>query len=165
MSKWELSILACGVLICAMPADSQVRAQSKPSARSKKTHAQHLVDLTGRQHPEVTELEISATPAGQSECVTIAATKAKDVGEKCDADEAIALKTLKPSVEREKDGFDVTAPLHDANGNVIGTLGIDFKPQPGQTKADVLKLTAVLLKEVEQQIPSKASLFQPVSPD
>jgi DNA-binding IclR family transcriptional regulator len=75
------------------------------------------------------------------------------------------MKTGEPFVEHEPDGFDVTAPLHDATGKLIGALGIDFKPQPGQTKADVLKLTAGLLKEVEQQIPSKAFLFQPVSAD
>lgn len=66
-------------------------------------------------------------------------------------------------MQHEPDGFDVTAPLHDANEKLIGTLGIDFKPQAGQTKADILKRTAEFLKEVEQQIPSKAFLFQPVS--
>lgn len=75
------------------------------------------------------------------------------------------MKTGEPFVEHEPDGFDVTAPLHDATGKLIGALGIDFKPQFGQTKADVLKLTAGLLKEVEQQIPSKAFLFQPVFAD
>jgi len=75
------------------------------------------------------------------------------------------MKTGAPFVEQEAEGFDVTAPLHDATGKLIGGLGIDFKQQHGQTKADVLKLTAALLKELEQQIPSKAFLFQSVSAD
>src|SRR5437762_2221124 len=78
---------------------------------------------------------------------------------------AAAMKTGAPFVEQEAEGFDVTAPLHDATGKLIGGLGIDFKQQHGQTKADVLKLTAALLKELEQQIPSKAFLFQSVSAD
>ena len=135
------------------------------SAQSKKTQAQNLVDLLAQTHSEIAALELSATPPDQRLCVTIAATDAKDLGEKCDEDEATAMKTGEPFVEHEPDGFDVTAPLHDVTGKLIGALGIDFKPQPGQTKADVLKLTAGLLNEVEQQIPSKAFLFQPVSAD
>lgn len=134
-------------------------------AQSKKTQAQNLVDLIGQKHSEITRLELSAMPVGQGGCVTIAATEAKDLGEKCDKDEATAMKTGKPFVEHELEGFDVTAPLHDASGKLIGTIGIDFKPQPRQTEADILKLTAGLLKEMERQIPSKASLFQPVSGD
>src|SRR5262249_45556097 len=133
------------------------------AAQSQKTQAQNLVDQTVKKHSEISSLEIAAAPEGQEQCETIAATEAKDLGEKCDDDEAAALKTLEPVVEQEPDGFDVTAPLHDASGKLIGALGIDFKPRPGQTKADIVKLTARLLKEMEQQIPSKASLFQPVS--
>jgi hypothetical protein len=140
-------------------------AQSRVSAQSKKTQAQRLVELIAQKHPEVADLELSVTPAGRRKCVTIAATNAKDVGEKCDSDEFAALKTPEPFVEREKDGFDVTARLHDADGNVIGTLGLDFKLNAGQTKAEILKRTAEILKEVEPQIPSKAFLFQPVSGD
>jgi hypothetical protein len=165
MCKWILSNLARGILICGMLAGFPLGAQSKPSGQSKKTQAQHLVDLTAQKHPEVGELELSTTRAGQRGCVTIAATKEKDVGEKCDADEATALKTLEPFVERERDGFDVTAPLHDTNGNVIGTLGVDFSLHAGKTRADILKRTTELLREIEQQIPSKAFLFQPVSAD
>ncbi len=75
------------------------------------------------------------------------------------------MKTGEPVVEQEPEGFDVTAPLHDATGKLIGAVGIDFKQQHGQTKANVLELTAVLLNELEQQIPSKAFLFQSVSAD
>jgi hypothetical protein len=159
MRKWKFCDLACGILVCGVLASLPLNAQSK------KTQAQNLVDLTAQKHSEVTALELSAIPADQGGCVTIAATEAKDLGEKCDQDEASALKTLKPFVEQEPDGFDVTAPLHDSEGNLIGTLGIDFKPKAGQTRADILKRTAEILREVEQQIPSKAFLFQVVSGD
>jgi hypothetical protein len=157
MCKWKFRSLARRILI------SGVLISLPLNAQLKKMQAQDLVDRTARKHPEITGLELSATHAGPRDCVTIAATDATDLGGKCDRDEATALITLKPFVERELDGFDVTAPLHDANGKLIGTLGIDFKSQVGQTKADILKRTAQLLKEVEQQIPSKGFLFQPVS--
>ena len=159
MGKSKFYNLARGILIYGVLTSFMLNAQSK------RTQAQYLVDRTAQKHPEVAELELSAMPAGKTGCVTIAATKAKDLGEKCDEDEATALKTLKPFLELEPDGFDVTAPLHDAHGQLIGTLGIDFKLQAGQTKAGILKRTASILKEVEQQIPSKAFLFQSVSSD
>ena len=99
-----------------------------------------LVDLIALKHSEVTGLELSAASAGRKGCVTIAATEAKDLGEKCDRDETTAMSTGKPFVEHEPDGFDVTAPLHDASGKLVGTIGIDFKPQVGQTKADILRI-------------------------
>jgi hypothetical protein len=147
-----IAIFACGAL-----------TSSPLMAQSRKTQAQRLIDTTVQKHSEVTGLELSATPPGKSSCITIAATEAKDLGEKCDDDENTALKTLEPFVEHEADGYDITAPLHDANGKQVGTLGIDFKPQPGQTKEDVLQLTAQLLKEIERQIPSEAFLFEPAS--
>jgi hypothetical protein len=159
MSKWNLCSLAHGIVVSAVLISLPLKAQSK------KTQAQHLVDLVAQRHSEITGLELSAAPAGQELCVTIAATNAKDLGEKCDKDEAMALKTLEPFVEHEADGFDVTAPLHDAKGKLIGTLGIDFKLQAGPTKADIVKRTAGLLTEVEQQIPSKLFLFQFFSGD
>ena len=159
MYKRRFCNFACGILVCGVLVSLPLNAESK------KTQAQNLVDLTAQKHSEVTGLELSATPADHGDCVTIAATEAKDLGEKCDQDEANALKTLKPFVEQEPDGFDVTAPLHDSEGNLIGTIGIDFKRQAGQTKADILKRTAGILREVEQQIPSKAFLFQVVSGD
>ena len=153
MCKWKLCNLTQSILICGMLAVPQLSAQLKT------TQAQHLVDLTAQRHPEL------SVNHGQEGCVTIAATQAKDLGEKCDDDEAAALKTLKPFVEHEPDGFDVTAPLHDATGNLIGTLGIDFKPQARQTNASILKLTSGLLREIEQKIPSKEFLSARVTRD
>src|SRR5713226_9197462 len=99
MCMWKFSSIAQGILICGVLTGLPLYAQSK------KTQAQHLVDLTAQKHPEITELELSAAPAGQERCITIAATNPKDLGEKCDKDEAIALKTLEPFVEQEADGF------------------------------------------------------------
>jgi hypothetical protein len=146
-----------GIIFCSLLTGLPLYAQSK------KNQAQKLVDATMQKHPEVTGLELSATPAGQKNCMTIAATEAGDMGQPCDEDEHAALKTMKPYVEHEADGYDVTAPLHDANGKLAGVLGIDFKPEAGQTDAQILKLTARLLREMEQQIPSKAFLFEAAS--
>ena len=146
-----------GIVSCALGMSLPMHAQSK------RNQAQVLVDMTVQKHAEVAALELSATPAGQKNCMTIAATESEDLGQQCDEDEHAALKTMKPFVEHEADGYDVTAPLHDANGKLVGVVGIDFKPGPGQTDAAILKLTASLLQELQQQIPSKEFLFQAAS--
>ena len=150
-------ILASSVVICSLMMVCSSQAQSGT------THAQQLVDSSVKKNADVAGLEISATPAGKAICVTIAATEAKDLGEKCDEDEFAALKTGKPHVEKEADGYDVTAPLHDASGKLVGTIGIDFKVQSGQTDAFILQRTSEILKELEAQIRSKEFLFQPAS--
>lgn len=157
MARRKRLSLLLGIVICALGMSLPLHAQSK------RNQAQVLVDMTVEKHAEVAALELSATPAGQKNCITIAATEAEDMGQQCDEDEHAALKTMKPFVEHESEGYDVTAPLRDANGQVVGVVGIDFKQAPGQTDAEILKLTASLLQELQQQIPSKEFLFQAAS--
>jgi len=157
MMTARLGILASAVVICSLTVVCSSQGQLG------KTQAQQLVDSAVKKNADVAGLEVSSTPAGKTTCVTIAATEAKDLGEKCDEDEFAALKTGKPHVEKEADGYDVTAPLHDASGKLVGTIGIDFKLQSGQTDASILQRTSEILKELEQQIRSKKFLFQPTS--
>jgi hypothetical protein len=79
-------------------------------------------------HPEITGLELAASRSEQEGCKTIAATEVKEIGEKCDEDEFAAMKTDQPFVEKEKDEFDATLPIHDAAGKIIGTVGMDLRP-------------------------------------
>ena len=76
------------------------------------------------------------------------------------------LKTNQPFAESEVEKgtrvWDITSPLHDAKGHLVGTVGMDVKPQAEQTKESVLKITGVVVLELEREIPSKAALFQPV---
>jgi hypothetical protein len=124
--------------------------------------AQKIVAELKAAHPEITSLEIAATRSAQEGCRTIAATEEKEIGEKCDADEFTAMKTNRPFVEQEKDEFDATLPLHDAAGAIIGTVGMDFKAGPGQTKETVTRQARQIVSEVEKRITSKEQLFAPV---
>src|SRR5437868_9619517 len=108
------------------------------AAPPDKITAQQVTEEVAAAHPEITGLEIAATKSQAEGCKTIAATEAKEVGQKCDKDELTAIKTNAPFVEKEKDGFDVTLPLHDYSGTVMGTAGMDFKPTPGEKKSDVV---------------------------
>jgi hypothetical protein len=140
---------------CALP--SQAAPAAPPRIR-----AQQLVEEIRARHLEITGLELAARGSRTDVCKTIAATEAKEVGEKCDKDELTAIKTNQPFVEHEVDGFDITMPLHDASGVVIATVGMDFKPEPGQQRDTVLKQAKQIAAEFEKAITAKSQLFNAV---
>ncbi|MBZ5594887.1 MAG: hypothetical protein LAP39_21800 [Acidobacteriia bacterium] len=124
--------------------------------------AQKVVTEVKAAHPEITGLELAATRSEQEGCKTIATTEAKEMGEKCDKDEFTAMKTNQPFVEKEKDEFDATLPIHDAAGKIIGTVGMDFKASPGQTKETVTRQAKQIAAELEKHFTAKEKLFEPV---
>jgi hypothetical protein len=131
---------------------------AQAATHAGKAFAQKLVETTRAKHPELDEIGISAiTSRG---CVGVASTDKTDIGGKCEKEDSEPMRTGKPVVEKEKDGFDVTLPLHDSAGKMIGSVGFGFKPGPGQTEASVTEQAQKVAAEMETQIPSKAKLFE-----
>ena len=129
---------------------------AQTAAHRTKSMAQKLVEDTHAQHPEATEIGIVTVSA--KGCRTIASTDKGDIGEKCEAEDSAPMKTGKPYVEKEKDGYDISLALHDASGKTIGAVGIEFKLQAGQTAANMTEKAKQIAGEMEKQIPSKAAL-------
>lgn len=161
MNRWKYfervlrvaGIAAFGVCF----ASGMTRAQT--ATHRTKTMAQKLVEDTHAQHPEATEIGIVTISARG--CRTIASTDSKDIGEKCEAGDSAPMKTGKPYVEKEKDGYDISQLLHDASGKAIGAVGIEFKLEAGQTAANMTEKAKQIASEMEKQIPSKAALSKP----
>ena len=145
-------IAAFGVCVASAVTPAQ-------TAQRTKSMAQKLVEDTHAQHPEATEIGIVTISARG--CRTIASTDSKDIGEKCEADDSAPMKTGKPYAEKEKDGYDISLPLHDATGKAIGAVGIEFKLEAGQTAASMTERAKQIAGEMEKQIPSKAALSKP----
>lgn len=138
---------------------SSAMTPAQTSTQGTKTMAQKLVEDTHAQHPEATEIGIVTLSARG--CRTMASTDRKDIGEKCEAEDSAPMKTGKPYVEKEKDGYDISLPLHDAAGKAIGAVGIEFKLEAGQTAAKMTEKAEQIAGEMEKQIPSKAALSKP----
>lgn len=140
------------------------RLNAQAAGGTNKIFAQQLVEQTLASHPELDGVELASTPPHKTECVTIAATETKEIGEKCDKDEFTAIKTNKPFVEKEvengKEVYDVTVPIHDATRKIIGTAGIDFKPKPGQQQSEIEQGAQQVAQELEAKIKSKDKLFE-----
>jgi len=125
----------------------------------KKTFAQTLVEQTLANHPEADEIGIAVQSSRG--CRTIASTDKSDIGEACEKDDIAPMRSGKPYVEREKDGFDVSVPLRDAQRKIIGSLGIGLKKAEGQTRHSVVAQATTIAEEIQPLIPSKARLFEP----
>jgi hypothetical protein len=134
-------------------------AASLVLAQPSRHFAQRVIEELKVSHPEITGLELAAKKPGKG-CQTIAATEVKEIGEKCDQDERTARSTNRPFVEQEKDGFDVTVPIHDATGKVIATAGMDFKRDPTRTKATVEAEGLKIAAELERRFTSEQDLFR-----
>jgi hypothetical protein len=135
-------------------------AAARPGSGAEKIFAQRVVDEIKAAHPEITSLELAARQPGKG-CVTIAATEAKEIGQKCDQDELTVWKTNRPFVEQETQEFDVTIPIHDAAGHTIATAGMDFQRQPNRSKASVTGEALKIGAELQQKLRSESDLFRP----
>ena len=149
------------VFLCAAASSAQTLQLPTP-----KIYAQKLVNETLAAQPDIMGLEISAAYAKKDECSTFASDEVLGIGEKCDQDEYIVMKTNKPfadkTTEHGKEFFDVNVPIHDANGKILAVVGVDFKPDPKQTAAQASERAQQIAKEIEAKVPSREKLFEPV---
>ena len=145
-SVWMLIVLA--TLLLASPAGSKAK---------ERTFGQALVEKTVAKHPELSGLGLATNTREGRMCVTIADTDATEIGEKCDQDDLAVIRTDKATVEQDRDGYDVTLPLH-VSGKTIGIISMDFRL--GQPQASVLHTAAAIAEEIEHQIPSETRLFE-----
>lgn len=160
LKTWGPAFLLLSLSIGLLPVlGGRIPTTAKAGSTKPRIFAQALVEETVAKHPELTGLELATTPPDQQVCVTIAATDPKEIGDECDKGELTVIRTGKPTVEKEKDGFDVTLPLH-VSGKIIGFIGMEFKS--GQDEAGLLVRANPIAKELESRTPSKAKLFEAI---
>jgi hypothetical protein len=129
------------------------------SASPGKTLAQKLVDELAVKHPELVRIGLHLTPPAGSENLIVASNIASKIGQKSDPEDLAAMRTGKPVALREQGNFDVTLPLHDASGKVIGAIGLTFKPAANEPEAAAIRRAQGIARELEKQVSSQAKLF------
>jgi hypothetical protein len=135
---------------------------ARPSQRP--SYAQQLVDRLVAAHQEVKAVELAV--GSLDDCKTVAATDRKDIGERCDDDELGPMRTGTPTVEpptSDDPVYDITQALHDSAGRLIGAVGMDLIPEPGQDEAAMVARARAILRELEALIPSRRRLLGPAS--
>ena len=155
--RWIPALLLLSICVVVLAAFENGVLASNTAPAKAKIFAQALVENMVAKHPELEGLGLSTTPPHGHDCIGIADTDPKELGDKCDKGEVAVMTTGKPTVEKEGDGYDVTLPLY-VRGKSIGVIGMDFKlDQPEEGLLDRAKAIA---KEIEDQIPRKAKLFE-----
>ena len=124
-----------------------------------KTLAQRLVEELAKKHPELVRIGLHVTPPGSSENVIVASNVAAKVGQNSDPEDLQAMKTGRPVVLKEGENFDVTLPLHDAAGKIIGAIGLTLKPAAGEQEGNATRRARAIANELERRIPSRDRLF------
>jgi hypothetical protein len=158
VKRGRVFLLAAGfVLALTILATPQSNSAAASPAKGK-IFAQALVETTKAKHSELEGVGLSTTPPDGHDCISIADTDAKELGDKCDQGELKVMKTGKSTVEKENDGYDVTMPFH-VGGKTIGVIAMDFKLD--QQEAGLLDRAKAIAEEIENQIPSKSKLFEP----
>jgi len=136
-------------------------ATAKHSPPAQKAFAQKLVDDLAARHPGLVRIGLHLTPPQSSENILVASNVSEKIGQRSDSEDLKAMQSGKAVVLKEGDNFDVTLPLHDATGKIIGAIGLTFKPRRGEQETDAVKRAQDMAHELERQIPSKAKLFAP----
>jgi hypothetical protein len=129
------------------------------SSASGKSFAQKLVDDLVARHPELVRVGLHVTPPNGRRNVIIASNMTEKIGQKSDPEDLRAMRSGRPVLLKEGENFDVTLPLHDAKGKIIGTIGLTFEPEPSEQEGAVIRRAWEIAREIEKDIPSKAELF------
>lgn len=153
-----LRSLVVGLVVLLVLALQPAFSQSQGNSGSGHTLAQKLVESAHAQHPEVNELGIAVITSHG--CRNIASTDKSDIGEKCETEDLKPMRTGKGVVGKEKGGFDISLPLQDSSGEIVGTVGIELKAASGQTESSAMQRAKQIAADMKEQIPSKASLLQ-----
>jgi hypothetical protein len=158
--KQRRTIWSSALLLSLFALAAYAQELTKPTASSNtkgRIFAQALVENTLSKYPTLAGVGFATTEAQGKDCVTIADTDPKELGDKCDKGELAVMKSGKSTVEKETDGYDVTLPLH-VRGKTIGIIAMDFKLD--EKEAGLLDRAKVIAKELEDQIPEKSKLFE-----
>jgi hypothetical protein len=161
--KLTLGLSLIGALLLRAPTASCQQSRAAPDT-AHRIMAQRLVDSVVAAHEDLLAMEMAVLTGGT--CKVIAATAPEDVGTGCGEDENVPIQTGAPYVEAptvQSAIYDITQALHDAKGNLIGAIGMDLKPAPGQTRDAMVKRARELLRSFEARIPSLARLMEPAT--
>lgn len=154
------ALAMCLMTLFAVATPEAIADTARPG---RPTLAQTLADQLAKDNPDLVRVGLHVTPPGTSANLIVASNVAAKVGRKSDPEDLKAMRTGKAVVLREGENFDVTLPLHDASGRVIGAVGLTLKPGADPRERAAAERALVLAKGLERQIPSLESLFVPMA--
>lgn len=129
------------------------------AAQANDTLAQRLVTQAMASYPQASEIGISV--GSSSGCHSIASSDPSDVGERCESGDLRVIRSHRAHAVKERDGYDVSVPLHDSAGKLIGSLAVEFPLHSEQSTVAAIRQAQAISREMAARIPSEASLMKP----
>jgi hypothetical protein len=153
------TVLACSLFSNVAPVLAQAqKTKTPPQDPSTYMHvnapfAQALVDKVKAHHDDIVKLGIHAVPPGETDNVIIANITRSKNGKKSSATDLEKLAAGKPTAVRiEKD------KVFDLDG---GFVVMEVPYDKASNEEEALKIGVAIRDEIQEQIPSKAALYQP----
>jgi hypothetical protein len=174
MSKFFVRLLACFFCLSTVPVALQAQATkaTKTPAQDPSTYmhvsaplAQAVVLKVKSQHDDIVKLGLHAVPPGETDNVIIASDIPSKIGKKSSPTDLEKLAKQTPiAVRSDKDKiFDLLIPITDANGGDLsgGFVVMEVPYSKAGNGEEALKIGVAIRDEVQRQIPSKSSMYQP----
>ena len=115
---------------------------------------QEVVDQIVVTHARLVRLTVHAVPAGQTESKIIACNIREKIGKTSDPEDIDAMRTRKPVILREGTNLDVTMPILNDAGQVIGATGITFRDDGSGDENELIAEARRIAEEVAAGIQS-----------
>jgi hypothetical protein len=147
----------CAVALLCLPPMEAPAAAPVPEAP-----AQALVEKTLARHPELAHVVLHVTPPGRSDVDNIIiASSIGRIGKRADQDDLRILRTgaIEAVVTKSGDRFNVSLPLLDRAGRVVGIVALGFPYQPGDDQEARRAAATRIRDEMRGQIRAANSLF------
>ena len=168
MTRLSVLLLALAVAlpVCAQAPVAPAAPSPEPSPGEK--YAQYLVDSIVALHPELSEVDVHATPPGSTQSIIVAARSASRVGKASDPDDLAVMKSGEPRIEinpRGNQNVEVELALYDIYNQTIGAVELTFPYITGSDPQAILAVAAQYRDQLSRRILDQASLFDPVQLD
>lgn len=154
----RMSVVMKGLAL-VVAATLSFAAGAHAQTRRGGSFAQTLLRDVVRRHPQIKQAEIAAM-SGDG-CVTVAASDAGDIGDKCDGKERNVMRSGEPDIEDPSvvdPVYIISEALHDASGAVVGIIITDVVPERGRGRDGALARARALRRDIESRIRSAAQL-------
>ena len=122
--------------------------------------AQTLVDQIMEKYPRILGLKMYAVRPGKAQPVVVASKDKSDIGQTGSDTEQDVITNGKRYHGKDHGTVSVTLPLRDNNGDPVAAVRITLKSFLGETEKSALLRGQVIMKEMENQVPSLHDLLE-----
>jgi iron complex outermembrane receptor protein len=166
MARLTVFLLALLAVVLPIRAQAPVTpAAPSPEPSLGEKYGQYLVDSLVALHPELSEVDVHATPPGSTQSVIVAAKTASRVGKPSDPDDLAVIRSGEPRIEinaRGNQNAEVEVALFDIYNQPIGAVELTFPYVTGTDPQAMLAVAAQYRDQLSRRILEQASLFEPV---